>query len=111
MPTHKSDRGCYYVNPKEHPQVAFLIEDGKLVRVDVEKPGISTERGIQVGGRQARTQTIYGAKAKLPPSQYTGDEGDRYLTVRSPDGRRGIRFETEKGKITTFYAGTHTANQ
>jgi hypothetical protein len=111
MPAEKGDQGCFYVHPKSHPQVAFMIEDGKLVRVDVDKRGISTIEGIQVGDTQARTQQVYGAKAKVEPSQYTGEEGGRYLTVRSPDGHSGIRFETEKGKITTFYAGTYTAIQ
>ena len=111
LPTDKTEQGCFYVKPKSHPQLAFMIEDGKLVRVDVDKPGISTEEGVHVGDSQAHAQQVYGAKAKVEPSQYTGEEGGRYLTVRSPDGHSGIRFETEKGKITTFYAGTYTAIQ
>jgi hypothetical protein len=111
MPAEKSDQGCFYVHPKSHPQIALMIEDGKLVRVDVDKPGISTEEGVQVGDSQVHAQHVYGVKAKVEPSQYTGEEGGRYLTIRSPDGHSGIRFETEKGKITTFYAGTYAAIQ
>jgi hypothetical protein len=111
LPTDKTEQGCFYVKPKGHPQIAFMIEDGKLVRVDVDKPGISTAEGVHVGDNQAHAQQVYGAKAIVEPSQYTGEEGGRYLTIRSPDGQSGIRFETEKGKITTFYGGTYTAIQ
>jgi hypothetical protein len=75
MPTGKGDRSCFYVNPKSHPQIAFMIEDGKLVRVDVDKRGISTMEGVQLGNTQARAQRVYGARLTVEPSKYTGDEG------------------------------------
>jgi len=111
MPENKEDRGCFYVKSKNPPQIAFMIEDGNLVRVDVNKRGIPTAEGIQVGDTQVRAQEVYGARTKVEPSKYTGDKGGRYLTVRSADGRYGVRFETEEGKSTTFYAGTYAAIQ
>ena len=109
MPKEKGDQGCFYANPRNHPQVAFMIEDGHLVRVDVTKRGIQTADGVQVGDSEARAKQIYGSKLEVAPSQYSGDEGGHYLTLRSSDGRYGFRFETEKGKITTFYSGTYAA--
>jgi len=111
MPKNKDDQGCFYVNPMTYPQIAFMIEDGHLVRVDVNKRGVSTAEGIQAGDAEARAKKVYGPKLKVEPSKYSGDEGGHYLTVRSGDGRYGVRFETEKGKITEFYAGTYTAIQ
>jgi hypothetical protein len=111
MPKDKTDQGCFYVNPRNHPQAAFMIEDGHLVRVDVNKHGIQTPDGIQVGDSEARAEKIYGSKLEVAPSQYSGDEGGHYLTLRSSDGSYGFRFETEKGKITTFYSGTYAAIQ
>ncbi len=105
------DQSCFYVSPKNYPQIAFMIADGKMVRVDVSKRGLPTAEGVQVGDTQARAQQVYGAKLKVEPSRYTGNKGGRYLTLRSPNGGYGIRFETEKGKITTFYAGTYAAIQ
>ena len=110
-PKDKEDQGCFYVNPKSHAQLAFMIEDGRLVRIDVDKPGISTAQGIHVGDTEASVKRVYGASVKVEPSQYSGEEGGRYLTVISANGRYGTRFETEKGKVTTFYAGTLTAIQ
>jgi hypothetical protein len=34
-----------------------------------------------------------------------------YLTIRSDDRHYGVRFETDQGKITMFYAGTYEAIQ
>ena len=100
---------CFYVRPKKHPQLAFMMEDGHLVRVDVDKAGIRTESGLGVGDTETRAKAVYGTKLRIEASQYTGDEGGHYLTVRS--GNYGIRFETEHGKITEFYAGTYDAIQ
>jgi len=109
MKDPQDDQACFYVNPKGHPHVSFMIENGKVARIDVQNPGISTSSGIRVGDSEARAKQAYGAKLKIDPHKYIDD--GHYLTVRSSDGHFGIRFETEKGKITTFYAGAHEAIQ
>ena len=109
MPRNKDDQGCFYVNPKSHPGVAIMIEDGHLARVDINKPGISTEKGISVGDSETRAREVYGEGLKIEPSKYDGEEGGHYLTLNS--GKYGLRFETEKCKITEFYAGTAKAIQ
>jgi len=104
MPDDKEDQGCFNVEPKRHPHISFMIVDGRLARVDVYGPGVPTVAGIQVGDSETRALEVYGSAMKVEPSAYTGPE-DHYLTVRSSNGRYGVRFETEKGKIETFYAG------
>lgn len=101
--------GCYYVTATGHDHISFMIEDGKIVRVDVDERGIPASSGLQVGDSEVRAQKIYGPKLKVTEHKYV-DTG-HYLTVRSEDGKYGIRFETDKGKITTFYAGTYEAIQ
>jgi len=108
MPENKDDQGCFYLNPTKHPHIAFMMEDGRLVRVDVDGPGVLTAQGIQVGDFEARALQVYGSGMKVQPQKYT--EG-HYLTVRSSSGRFGIRFETDKGKIQAFYAGRFEAIQ
>ncbi len=56
-------------------------------------------------------EQVYGQKLQTDPSQYTADEGGHYLTLRSGDQRYGMRFEIEKGEVTTFYAGKYEAVQ
>jgi hypothetical protein len=94
-----------------HDHLAFMIEDGHLVRVDVDAAGIRTSKGIQVGDSEVRVRQVYGAAIKVEPSKYTSEEGGQYFTVRSADGRYGVRFETDKGRVATFYAGTYDAIQ
>jgi hypothetical protein len=100
---------CFYVHARGHAHVSFMIEEGKLVRIDVDEPGVATSTGIRVGDSEAHARQVYGAKLKVTEHKYI-DTG-HYLTVRSADGRYGVRFETDKGKITMFYAGKYDAIQ
>jgi hypothetical protein len=100
---------CFYAHASGHDHMSFMIIDGRLVRVDVEAPGVQTATGIQVGDSEAHVRAVYGSRVKVTAHTYV-DTG-RYLTVRSADGRYGVRFITDKGKITLFYAGTYEAIQ
>jgi hypothetical protein len=100
---------CYYVNFKDHPHIAFMILDERLARIDVDHRGIPDSLGIQVGDTEASALKAYGSRLKVSPHKYLDD--GHYLTAKSADGGHGIRFETEKGKIIVFYAGTFEAIQ
>jgi hypothetical protein len=86
-----------------------MIIDGHVARVDVGAAGLKTSTGIQVGDSEARVRQVYGRRMKVTSHQYI-DTG-HYLTVRSADGKYGVRFETDKGRIIEFYAGTYEAIQ
>ena len=105
----QDDEACYYVTPSPHGHIAFMMIDGRVARVDVDTPGIATSSGIQVGDSEAHARQVYGSQMKVTPHKYV-DTG-HYVTVRSVDGHYGIRFETDNGKITSFYAGTYEAIQ
>lgn len=108
----KEDSGsdnCFYVSASGHDHVGFMMIDDHLARIDVDAPGIFTATGLQVGDSEAKVRKVYGAKLQVTAHQYI-DTG-HYLTVRSDDRRYGVRFETDSGKITTFYAGTYEAIQ
>jgi hypothetical protein len=100
---------CYYVTAPGHDHVGFMLIDGRVARVDVNAPGVATTTGVQVGDSEAHVRAIYGARMKVTAHTYV-DSG-HYLTVRSSDGRYGLRFETDSGKITGYYAGTYEAIQ
>lgn len=106
MPKDKEDQGCFYVASTKHPQVSFMIENRRLVRFDVDGSGIATKDGVQAGDSEERVKQVYGSRLKIEPHHYTDGH---YLTVR--DGNYGIRFETDGGKVTTFYAGRFGAIQ
>jgi hypothetical protein len=99
---------CFYVKPSRHPHIAFMIEDGRVTRIDVDAAGISTSTGVQVGDPESRALKVYGSKLKVEPAQYTDGH---YLTARSSDGHFGIRFETNNSKIESFYSGRYESIQ
>jgi len=109
MPRNKDDQACFYVHSGRHAHIAFMIEDGRLSRVDVDSPGIPTTEGIQVGDSEKQARLLNGSKLKVEAHHYI--PYGHYLTLRSGDGNYGIRFETEKGKIQRFYAGRFEAVQ
>jgi hypothetical protein len=101
-PEDKDEKKCFYVEPSAHPQLGFMIENGYLTRIDVDGPGVLTSKGVQVGDSEDRARRVYGPKMVVEPHAYNPEEG-HYLIILSKDGRYGIRFETEKGKIIKFY--------
>jgi hypothetical protein len=100
---------CFYAHARGHDNVSFMIIDAVCCDVNVEAPGIETSTGIQVGDSEAQVRRVYGSKIKMTALQYV-DTG-HYLTVVFPDGRYGVRFVTDKGKFTVFYAGKYDAIQ
>jgi len=58
-PVAKDEQACFYVRPKQYPGIAFMIEDGRLSRIDVEKSGVRTDSGIQVGDLESRVHEVY----------------------------------------------------
>src|ERR1051325_170095 len=98
---------CFYVDSKRHPGIGFMIQHGRVTRVDVTNRSISTTEGIRIGVMEARVTKAYGNKLQIEPHHYVDD--GHYLTIYN--NRYGIRFETENGKVTGFYAGDKTAIQ
>jgi len=108
-PDELDEHSCFYIDAHGHNRVGFMIIDGKVARVDVGASGLRTAAGIQVGDSEVHARQVYGASMKVTPHTYIDD--GHYLTVRSSDGQFGVRFETEKGKIVGYYAGTYEAIQ
>jgi hypothetical protein len=82
MPEDKDEQACFYVEHAKYRGVAFMIQEGHVTRVDVDRPGVSTADGIQIGDSESRAMQVYGNKLKVEPHHYTGPEG-HYLTVLS----------------------------
>jgi len=104
---HSGSEDCFYVQSKKHLGTQFMILDGKLARTDVTEAGIFTPEGIQVGDSEAKVRKLYGSRVRVSAHQYF-DNG-QYLTVLAPDRRYGTRFETDNGKVTSYYAGLASA--
>ena len=107
-PSDSDERACFYVDMPKAPGIAIMILDGRVARIDVDSATIPTAQGIKNGDSEARAIQKYGKRLRIQPHCYSPETG-HYLTLYSRDRKSGIRFETEDGKITRYYAGTASA--
>ncbi len=82
-----------------------MVLNGRVARVDIDNAVTPTAEGIRNGDSETRALQVYGKRLNIKPHAYLPESG-HYLTLFSQDGKYGIRFETEDGKITRYYAGT-----
>jgi hypothetical protein len=108
-PSEPDEKGCFYIEPREFEGVALMIEEGKLVRIDVRTASVTTDAGIRIGDRASALKSRYGAQLKDEPHYYAGPEG-RYLTLSLNKGI-AIRFETSNENVKNWYIGYKKAVQ
>lgn len=82
-----------------------MFSRSRVVRVDVRDGTIETESGIRIGDQVGKIAKAYNGKVTVAPHQYIPEPEGKYLTVKSSNGKRAIRFETDNGRVVTFYAG------
>ena len=97
------EQHCFLTSPAKFSEVIFMIEEGRLSRIETRAVGVATTEGIQVGDTEARGKQVYGRRLKVEDAHY--DDDGHYLTVFTPDKKYGIRFTTHEGKIVEIYVG------
>jgi hypothetical protein len=107
-PTDPDEQSCTYVAVPHQSGIAVMILDGRVARVDVGNTSTRTAEGIRNGDSEASAVQVYGKRLKIEPNFYDPENG-HYLTLRSRDRKYGIRFESDNGTITSFYAGNINA--
>jgi hypothetical protein len=103
---------CSYVESNAIPEgLGFMFFYRHLVRIDVDKPGIPTASGIQVGDSEEKVIQVYRDKIKVEPHKY-GDANDHYL-IYTPNDKADrsyqIVFESWDGKVTRYRVGKSDA--
>jgi len=107
-PTDPDEQACSYVEVPHHSGIELMILDGRVARVDVDNASTRTAKGIHNGDSESHALQAYGKRLEVEPHEYYPETG-HYLTLYSKDEKLGIRFETDDGKITRYYAGTTRA--
>jgi hypothetical protein len=95
--------GCEYAFGRD--SVAVMMEEGRIVRIEVRAPGVATSEGAKVGDTEARVQQLYADRITTTPHKYTSGH---YLFVTPRDGPRGqtqLVFETDGSVVTEFRGG------
>lgn len=95
---------CYYVYPDgKFDDMGFMVEDGRITRIDVYSKKVSVVGGIRIGDLEGTVKKAFSGKVKEEIHPYIGEEG-KYLIVETKKGFAFI-FETNNGKITSFRSG------
>ena len=102
---------CAFARPEGGPDIAFMVIDGRIRRVDVAPPSsVATVSGVRIGDPEAEVHRVYGARIRVQPHPY--DPGGRYLLYDSPEpSQQGLLliFETDGTRVTSFRAGERSA--
>jgi len=98
---------CYYLSPKgatSQRELAFMVEDGKFVRLDVGTDGEIAPGGGKVGMSLAELQGLYVGRIEEQPHKYTDG---KYLRIRADDSSNSVVvFETDAaGTVTSWRTG------
>jgi hypothetical protein len=100
--------GCYFITPLNGPDgVLFMILGGRVARIDITNPAISTERGIRIGASEDEIAKAYG-KVEIGPHFYGGPDG-HYVRVAAIREKLLLLFETQNGIVATYRAGETNA--
>ncbi len=96
---------CVYVVPANVPiGLRLMVENGRVVRVDVDSAGILTEAGGEVGMREAGLRARYPSGFEMRPHKY--DTAARYLIYKDQaDSSRRLVFETDRQRVLRYRAG------
>lgn len=100
--------GCAYVQIAEAPAgLGFMLEDGRIVRVDVDSGATPTREGARIGDTEQRIDSLY-APLRRTPHKYT--PGWSYL-VALPDAPADtmsrLVFETDGMVVRAYRAGVY----
>lgn len=114
-----AEKKCAYVSPSTIPgyvpppdsgnksPLAFMIADGKLVRIDILGGDFATAQGIKVGSDEASVLEAYGSGEPLPPRAFIGPPY-RYLTAtpkEEKDKNYRMVFESDGAKVVNYRVG------
>ena len=114
-----AERKCAYVSPSTIPgyvpppdsgnksPLAFMIADGRLVRIDILGGDFATTQGIRVGSDEKAVLDAYGGGEELPPRAFIGPPY-RYLTATPKDEKdKNYRmvFESDGAKVVNYRVG------
>lgn len=99
--------GCYHVILKSSPSMLFMIEDGRVARVETADPRFRTYSGARVGDSEAKVRKIYGRRLVVTGHKY--DETGHYFIVRSANKRHALVMETDGKKVIYIRAGIEPA--
>src|SRR6185312_8870669 len=98
--------GCTYWRPAAPRGVSFMIENGVVVRADVDSAGPQTAEGIGIGSAEAAIRSAYGQHLTIQLHKYQWEAGWRYFIYLPPgDSLNAVVFETDGHNVRSYRVG------
>lgn len=98
--------GCDYAFLRRTPAgVALMIEDARLVRIDIDSSLVATAAGIRVGDTESDVRRVYGSLVQQRPDPYSGPEWHYLVVTPAPDSTFRIIFATNGIRVLNYRVG------
>lgn len=114
-PMTTDDNSCSYAYRADGKDrdIGYMLIDGRIARIDIGviplRAKIVTTAGVGRGSTESAVRKAYGKRLQVSPHPYGDDDNWHYLTADEPDHKRGIIFETDGKRVTSFRAGIYPA--
>jgi hypothetical protein len=101
-PDLRATQGCDYINVNDLAGTSFVFINDRLVRIDLDAPGIKSRQGLEVG------ENLHDAlpelrDAKREPLDHVPD-GSSFV-IETPQQRNAMSFQFEHGRLVRIIAG------
>ena len=94
--------GCDYYRASDH--LRFMLENGKVVRIETSERNVVTPSGIRIGTTLERVRTAFGSRIEDMQQKYSENAGDRTIVLVSGDHKFAIRVEGNR-TVSELFAG------
>ena len=100
-----TDSACrYWIPPGAPAGLRLMLENGLVVRADVDSAGITTVSNLGVGSPVESVVVAIGPSLQVSPHKYRWEEGWRYLSVGDDSVHRLI-FTVDSHAVRSFRVG------
>jgi hypothetical protein len=106
IPHDTASGECGYLTARiEQTDLRFMVEAGRVVRVEVRGATPQSPAGARVGMTEDSVRALYGGGLRVLPHKY--NEGRYLIQVLPGDTLRRIVFETDGLTVTEWRAGLY----
>ena len=99
-------KGCsYYIASSD---LKFMLEDGRVVRIETTEKGVVTPSGIRIGSPIERVRHVLGSRIEDVQQKYADSPDARSIVLVSGDRRFAIRVEAG-ATVDEIYTGAEHA--
>ena len=100
-----TDSACQYWIPQGAPAgLRLMMENGIVVRADVDSAGIATLNHLGVGSPVDSVVVAFGPSLQVSPHKYQWEEGWRYLSF-GDDSTHRLIFTVDSHVVRSWRAG------